>query len=122
MTKKKPKIQRVELADTGLALFCPFCGARAVPPAEEWDPDALEPCRHVLFIAHDMEFAYRATRFDKLMNIEGVGGDDLELPDDSGIDGFTDSTPLGGAVKFASYEGPPSLYGTYIGFAPTDED
>jgi hypothetical protein len=122
MSKKKPRIQRVELADSGLALFCPFCGDQAVQSAEEWEEGALDPCRHVLFIAHDMEFVYRAKRFDQLMQIEGVEGDDLDFPNENGIDGFTDATPIEGAVKFASYEGPPSLYGSYVGFAPTDED
>jgi hypothetical protein len=121
MTKKESKIQRIELADTAQGLFCPFCGARGLPPAEEWGQVAFEPCRHVLFIAHDLEFEYRAKRFDRLMKIEDVDGDELELPDENGIDGFTDGTPLADAIKFASYEGPPSFYGTYIGFAPADE-
>jgi hypothetical protein len=126
MSKKKPRIQRVELADSGLALFCPFCGVQATRSAKEWDQEWVQvgrdPCPHVLFIAHDMEFVYRAKRFDQLMQIEGVEGDDLDFPNENGIDGFTDATPIEGAVKFASYEGPPSLYGSYVGFAPTDED
>ena len=121
MTKKVSKIQRIEITDIGQGLFCPFCGARGLPPAEEWGQVAFEPCQHVLFIAHDMEFEYRAKRFDRLMKIEDVDGDELELPDEKGIDGFTDDTPVSGAIKFASYEGAPSFYGTYIGFAPADE-
>jgi len=121
MKKKKSNIQRIELSDTANGLFCPFCGARGLPPAEEWGKVAFEPCQHVLFIAHDMEFEYRAKRFDTLMNIEGVEEDELELPDENGIDGFTDGTPLTDAIKFASYEGAPSFYGTYIGFAPAEE-
>ncbi len=122
MAKKKQLIQRVEVSETGSGLFCPFCGARALPPSEEWGAAEFEPCRHVLFIAHDMQFEYRSNRFDALMNIEGVEEDDLELPDQSGIDGFTDLTPLAGAVKFASYQGAPSFYGTYAGFAQTEGD
>lgn len=83
--------------------------------------EPLNPCQHALFIAHDMEFEFRSNRFDALMNIEGVDGDDIDLPD-AGIDGFTDATPLPSAVKFASYEGAPSFYGTYVGFALCDED
>jgi hypothetical protein len=121
MRMKESKIQRVEITDIARGLFCPFCGARALPPAAELGQVAFEPCEHVLFIAHDLEFEYRASRFDRLMNIEDVGGDELVLPDEGGFDGFTDGTPLSAAVKFAIYAGPPSFYGAYIGFAPAEE-
>lgn len=122
MPKKTQLIQRVEVAESGLGLFCPFCGTRALPPSEEWAEDELEPCRHVLFIAHDMAFAYRSKRYDELMNIDSADNGDIELPDEKGIDEFTDGTPITGSVKFACYQGPPSMYGTYAGFAPTEDD
>lgn len=118
--KNQPKIQRVELSDYGDALYCPFCGALAHQSDENWESD-VEPCKHVLFIAHDEGFEHRSDRFNELMNIVGIDDDEIEMPK-HGIDGLTDSVPLTGAVKFCSYISAPSFFGVYIGFAPTDED
>ena len=120
MGKKKPKIQRVELLTDEHASHCPFCGAKAIEGGDSEDMIS-DFCEHVLFMAHDVAFEYRSERFDALMGIDGVESDDLELGD-KGIDGYTDSVPLEGSVKFASYQGAPSFFGAYVGFAPADDE
>lgn len=117
MSKPTDKIQRIELSCCGHPLFCPFCGQKA------FDPDTglpEKPCEHVLFVATDEGFEYRSPRFDRLMNIENVGDFDIELGD-HGYDGFTDLVRCADSVKFATYVGPPSFFGGYHGFAPTEE-
>jgi hypothetical protein len=125
MTKTKDLIQRVELSTYGQALHCPFCGALAQRSDDDIDPTAefeLPPlCEHVLFVAHDMGFEYRAERFNQLMKLEpGTENEDIETPE-KGFDGLTDMVAMAGAVKFASYQGAPSFFGVYVGFAPTGD-
>lgn len=120
MAKKSLMIQRVELSNDGEPIYCPFCGNKAVESDENLEAE-FERCPHVLFVAHDMGFEYRSERFDTLMNIVGVEDDDIQSGN-AGLDGFTDSITIEGAVKFARYQGPPSMYGNYVGFAHTEDD
>jgi hypothetical protein len=117
--KNKKTIQRVELNEHEIALHCPFCGVKTYDP-EPVAEMTISKCAHLLFVAHDMGFEYRSDKFDALMKIVGLEGDDIELGD-KGIDGFTDSLEVADSVKFAVYQGAPSFYGTYIGYAPVQE-
>lgn len=116
------KIQRVELNDKYyVSIHCPFCGAKVVDTeAAEKGGEMATPCPHTLFVAHDEGFEHRDDRVDVNLNIVGVEDDDLELPE-KGIDGLTDSVTIADSVKFAAYVGPPSFFGSYVGFAPLDE-
>jgi hypothetical protein len=67
-----------------------------------------------------MGFDYRSSRFDENLGIVGVEDDDLDLSE--GYDGLTNQVTVSDSVKFAAYVGPPSFEGTYVGFAPTDEE
>lgn len=119
MSKKKPRIQRIELLTDEHAIHCPFCGALGISQGDSEDM-VTEFCEHALFMAHDEGFEYRSSRFDLLMKIEGVDNDEVDLGD-KGMDGFTDAVPLDGSVKFALYQPAPSFFGAYVGFAPTDD-
>ena len=111
-------IQRVEINKFyDSPIHCPFCGSCVVHFGDGSEEPRLHACPHTLFIAHDTSFEYRSERFDKHLSISGVHNDDIDLGD-AGIDAFTDRVGLADAVKFALYVGPPSGYGTYIGFAP----
>jgi hypothetical protein len=116
MSKKKTLIQRVELSSDDHAIHCPFCGAKAIEGGDS--EDMVEDfCEHVLFMAHDVAFEYRSTRFDALMGITGVDSDDIDIGE-KGIDAYTDSVPLKDSIKIAVYQGAPSFFGAYVGFAP----
>jgi hypothetical protein len=114
-------IQRVEV-DEGTSLFCPFCGQKVLDmEAANAGETYANPCSHTLFISHDEGFDYRSTVFDEAKEIRGVDDFDLMGSDAfRGMDGFTDDVKIGGAIKFAAYVGPPSGFGTYVGFAPGD--
>lgn len=116
------KIQRVELTTFYyVPIHCPFCGAKAT---DSHDGSAggnwVTPCPHTLFVAHDEAFQYRSDRFNRQLDLPD-DDNDIKLPD-KGIDGLTDSVCIDDAVKFAAYVGPPSFYGTYVAFAPLDEE
>lgn len=100
-------------------IHCPFCGQQVLNPASEDPENYFSVCPHTLFVAHDMGFEFRSERFDAAAGITGVDGDDIDLPE-HGIDGLTSQVAIEGAVKFASYVPPPSFYGSYVGFAPTE--
>lgn len=110
------KIQRIEInTNYQTPIHCPFCGKKvadseAANSEESW----ATPCPHTLFIAHDMGFEYRSVRFNTQLDLP-EDEDDIDLPD-TGIDGLTDQLEFDDAVKFAAYVGPPSFYGTYVGF------
>ena len=120
MSKKESKtIQRVEITRHEIPIHCPFCGVKTYDPASASEL-AIAKCEHLLFFAHDMEIEYRSDRFDAQMGIAGLSGEEIEL-NDEGVDGFTDNVKIQDAVKFAFYQGAPSFYGTYIGYAPVQE-
>lgn len=114
-------IQRVEV-DEGVSLFCPFCGQKVFDmEAANAGETYAKPCSHTLFIAHDEGLDHRSATFDEAKDICGM--DDFDVMDSDsfqGMDGFTDDVKIGGAIKFAAYVGPPSGFGTYVGFAPVD--
>ncbi len=115
-------IQRVEInTNYGTSIFCPFCGQKvsnteAGESGEEW----VSPCPHTLFVAHDEGFEYRSERFNAQLGLP-EDGDEIELPE-KGIDGLTDQTAFDDAVKFAAYVGPPSFFGSYVGFSSQPDE
>jgi hypothetical protein len=116
------QIQRVELTTFyHLPIHCPFCGAKVTDnSAASGEGNWATPCAHTLFVAHDEAFEFRSDRFNKLLELPD-DHENIALPD-KGIDGLTDSVWIDDAVKFAAYVGPPSFYGSYVGFAPLDEE
>ena len=116
MNKKQDLIQRVELSSDDHAIHCPFCGAKAIEGGDSEDK-VEDFCEHVLFVAHDIDFEYRSARFDALMGITDVDSDDIDIGE-KGFDGYTDTVPLKDSIKFAAYQGAPSFFGAYVGFAP----
>ena len=123
MTTKK--IQRVELNEFYYTpIHCPFCGNQTSPDRDA-DSFQLNPCKHLLFVAHDEGFEYRSAAFNKNLNIIDIASDDIydHFGDDwQGYDGLTDKVTIPDAVKFASYVSAPSFFGAYHGFAPLDND
>lgn len=119
------KIQRVELNKFyNHSIFCPFCGKKVVDMEaanENREEGMVNPCLHTLFMAHDEGFEYRSERFDSDRGITGITDDDVELPE-QGYDGLTDQVTIADSVKFASYVGMPSGFGSYVGFAPVDSE
>ncbi len=117
-------IQRVELNTFYyVPIHCPFCGTRVAN--YDGDEPELSPCEHTLFIAHDVDFEYRSSRFDENLKLVGVDNDDVadQFGDDwEGIDDLTNKVTLPDSVKFAAYVGPPSGEGSYYGFAPTEDE
>jgi hypothetical protein len=115
-------IQRVEInTNYGTSVFCPYCGQKvsdteAGEAGEEW----VIPCPHTLFVAHDEGFEYRSERFNAQLGLP-EDDDDIVLPE-KGIDGLTDQASFDDAVKFAAYVGPPSLFGSYVGFTSAAEE
>lgn len=106
-------IQRVELACYDSPLHCPFCGSLAYRPNSN-EPVPASPCEHLLFCAHDEGFEFRSARFDKIMGIEGIPNEDVEI--EEGYDNYTDGVACRDAVKFATYVPAPSGMGCYYGF------
>ena len=118
----KKTIQRVELTKYyDVSIFCPFCGENVLNyKAAHQGEEYLKPCKHTLFVAHDEGFEYRSEIFNDNLNLPKKD-DDIEL-DEEGYDGLTDKVNIDDSIKFASYIGPPSGMGTYIGFRPFYED
>jgi hypothetical protein len=117
-------IQRVELrAFYELSLFCPFCGTKVVDmEAVREGGEGYNPCKHTLFIAHDLDFDYRSPRFDEAKGIKGVSNDELMSAEEfTCVDEFTDEFDITDGLKFASYVGPPSGFGSYVAFAPLED-
>ena len=111
-------IQRVEL-DADVSIYCPFCGRLVVDNSDREDlSNYLKPCKHTLFFAHDEGFEYRSAEFDANLGIEKIEDEAIDLPE-GGYDGLTDRVNIAGSVKFAAYEGAPSGFGAYVGFAPS---
>jgi hypothetical protein len=82
--------------------------------------DRIKPCRHTVFVACDEGFEYRSPAFNEKLGLVNVADGDIELPE-KGIDGLTDELTIPDAIKFASYVGAPSFFGSYVGFAPVEE-
>jgi hypothetical protein len=122
MTASRDSIQRVELNTFyDASIYCPFCGAKVADmEAAASGEKAHNPCRHTLFIAHDEGFEYRSPRFDEKLGLVNVTDEDIDLSE-KGIDELTDEVAMADAIKFASYVGPPSGFGSYVGFAPIEE-
>jgi hypothetical protein len=123
MTKRKNTIQRVELNKYyHVSIYCPFCG-QCIFDAETENTQSgdvsITPCRHTLFVGHDMAFEYRSDRFNVNLGIENIESDDCW---DEGIDFLTDKVTLVDSIKFAKYEPMPSGFGMYLGFAPLDDE
>jgi hypothetical protein len=116
------KIQRVELTTHySISIYCPFCGQRVSDvEAGEAGGDWVKPCIHTLFVGHDEGFEYRSERFNAQLVLP-KDDDEINLSN-KGIDGLTDQTAFDDAVKFAAYVGPPSGFGSYVGFAPVDDN
>ena len=112
------QIQRVELCCEQLTLHCPFCGS-AVFETDLMDEDWKRPCAHTLFVADDNHLHHRSSRFDVLMQIEGVQTKDIDFGDNY-TDGFTDKVFCSDSVKFAIYLFGRSGFGFYLGFAPDE--
>lgn len=112
------KIQKIEIED-GAAIYCIFCGQRIVSMDDEDFEDGtnITPCLHTLFVCHDEGFEYRSSAFDEAMGISGVDDNDIETPDETGRDGYTDQLEMPYAIKIASYAGAPSGFGFYVGLA-----
>jgi hypothetical protein len=126
---KKQRIQRVELTDdSGSAIHCPFCGSKVTRAYSDENPDgwAVEsPCEHTLFTAHDDGFEYRSEAFDKhidtvLARIEDP--DEREEVEAGSVDELTDMVEIKDSLKIAIYQGAPSSFGSYIGFAAPEPE
>ena len=114
-------IQRVELTKFyDMPVHCPFCGSRVVDYGDESSEPHITPCAHTLFVAHDEGLEFRSKRFDDNLSLTGIDTDDIEPPE-GGFDALTDRVTLPDSVKFAAYVGPPSGFGSYVGFAPLAE-
>jgi hypothetical protein len=85
----------------------------------DYDSNEISPCEHTLFAASDHGFEHRSELFDKNLGLQGIPDDDLDLPE-GGIDGLTDQVTVPSSIKIAQYEGPPSMLGGYVGFAPSN--
>lgn len=116
-------IQRTELKTFYYTpVHCPFCGTR-VMGADPEDETRITACAHTLFIAHDTAFEYRAERFDRNLNLNGLSDREVEerwLGEEGGVDGLTNKVTLADAIKVAAYAPAPSAYGSYYGFAPIE--
>lgn len=112
-----------------LPVHCGFYGQLVVNgDAEE---HAISPCAHTLFIAHDQAFEFLADCAVTQLKEKGfdveiqhdyieVSATTDEQPDDP--DGITDLFEFEDAVKVASYVSPPSSFGTYVEFAPIENN
>lgn len=117
-------IQRVELNEFYYSpIHCPFCGTRIHDHENCFDPQR-NTCAHLLFVAHDEGFEYRAARFDDNLGIKAVSNDDLagHVGDELSYDALTNKVTIPDAIKIATYVGAPSGFGTYFGFAPIDTE
>lgn len=74
---------------------------------------------HALY-ASDEGFDFKSKVLDDLYGWHELEPFDVELDED--VDTFTDKIPIRNAVKIASYEGPPSEMGNYVGFVPSEDE
>lgn len=128
MSQKIKTIETDDFADEPAK--CPFCGTTALEFDEEGTSYELKPCTHLLFFCHDEDWEYLSDRAAKNLSELGYrvqtedwlevdeGDTDLE----GGPDFISSNITIPGAIKFASYVGAPSFYGSYLGFAPTVDE
>jgi hypothetical protein len=110
-----------------LPIYCGFCG-ELILSAEDAEP-VINPCVHTLFIAHDEGFEFLSERAVAQLRGKGftvsIKGNPVEVTpaDDDDIaspDEITDQLEFADGLKVAAYVGPPSGFGTYVGFAPVE--
>ncbi|NKI35140.1 hypothetical protein HFP89_08170 [Wenzhouxiangella sp. XN79A] len=100
---------------------CPFCGVQTIEPSEDGCDMDLHACPHLLFYASDGGWEHLSDRarqeFVRLgVMAEGASEDEI----DESIDEITSRIEIPGAIKLATYMGPPSLFGAYLGYAPVE--
>ena len=117
----KNKIQRVEITTNyHTSIYCPFCGSKVLNfDAGDSGEEHVNPCTHTLFVAHDEAFEYRSSAFNAQL---GLSEDDDNIDLAEGIDSLTDQCVFDDAVKFAAYAGPPSMFGSYVGFTSSIDE
>lgn len=110
-------------------LYCPMCGQEILKTRTE-NPK-INPCEHTLFIAHDEGYEFIAARVIAQLSAKGFTikhnqtGFEIESESENAIpspDKFTDELEFPDALKVASYVGPPSGLGSYVGFAPIERE
>lgn len=110
---------------------CPFCEKTPIELDENGSIAKLDACPHLLFYCHDLAWEFLSERAKVELQRKGLKVDDRDkefievfgenvpgLDCGDSPDCITNELEIPGAIKLATYEGPPSLYGTYIGFAP----
>ena len=125
MNKKLQRYERNVAYDAPVC--CVFCGKMVESFGEDDDPK-LAPCEHTLFIAHDEGYEYVSDRVVAQLRIKGFevsiedGRVEIEPPVDqeenASPEFVTDDLEFTDGLKVASYVGPPSGFGSYVGFAP----
>lgn len=128
MSQKIKTIETDDFADEPAK--CPFCGTTALEFDEEGASYELKPCPHLLFFCHDEAWEYLSDRASENLSALGyrvqtepemeIDAGDATL--EEGPDFITGNITIPGAIKFASYVGAPSCYGSYLGFAPTVDE
>lgn len=89
-------IQRVELNEKyDVSIYCPFCGGIVLNQQQEEDiTELITPCKHTLFIAHDIGFEYRSEQFNENLGIENKDDDEITGDEFGGYDGLTDKVSI----------------------------
>jgi hypothetical protein len=123
-TQRIQRYERTTFYD--LPIYCPYCGQQVLDFQSE--TPSTKPCSHTLFIAHDEGYdfiadrvaaqltghGYQVTKHDDAFEVERAGADTLSP------DKLTDGLRFDDGLKIASYVGPPSGFGSYVGFAPLE--
>jgi hypothetical protein len=114
-----------------LPIYCGFCGQLILSAEEDSDP-VIKPCLHTLFIAHDEGFEFLSERAADQLRGKGFtvsteeGGSIEVTPTDedeiAGPDEITDQLEFADGLKVAAYVGPPAGFGSYVGFAPLEDE
>lgn len=113
---------------------CPFCQAEVLEFGDEPSYFSVDPCPHLLFFCHDEGWEYLSKRVEEEFDRKGINVTrfDEEYTEVSGVDApglecgdspdfITNEIEIPGAVKYSHYVGPPSFYGSYLGFAPIED-
>ncbi len=61
---------------------------------EEDITELITPCKHTLFIAHDIGFEYRSEQFNENLGIENKDDDEITGDEFGGYDGLTDKVSI----------------------------